>query len=721
MNAIYKFELTINGNTSRCYPLYKDSLSKDYAKESGQEFFRAKLTGELVFEGTDYAAIVAATFDTKFGLEIFISSDAGSTWSSYWKGYFYKTDCEFDTDEKTIKVKPSVEDDYTAIMAGLEHEFDLIDLAPEIREVDADKRPLIQLYSPGESVVACFLGGMWWEQQCESESDVNVLTQAGDGKPNFALTFRKYVILIDNAPSDCPKVFMTSNPIYNTTVSVTIVKDGYTLVTGHRSASYLPWGPTTLTRNSDGAQWYGGEPLSYELPVSLNLTPVSGTPASGIISIFAYQLDVLSRILCDVDEINAQPTSQIGTDDIVPDNRNYRRVKGFIIDNAIFTSESFSNTPTRWGLYEEGKYYQAPYLYGAEFYPIARSSWGGFSLWFTYATWSAIEQNFEVAARKAFTIRHAYPLASVLSVLLAKIAPNISFGESAQYSKFFYENNPIVPYNFQVMITPKSNLINSGYDTPAQKAPITIKEVFDMLRDCFRVYWYVENGKLRLEHILWFRNGGSYLTTPETGVNLTNLIQYRNGKSWAFGQNKYTFDKMDSAGRYQFGWMDDVTELFNGFPVDINSGYVDKEKTEEVTVTNYTSDIDYILLNPSEVNEDGFVLLAPILYGGRLKLPYYNYIIDGNDHYLQNAYVAFCMLINFYLYDMPAYDCTMNGEPLAVVGTKRLKTNQVKFPAPSDPNTLKLIQTSIGSGQIEKLSINLCSRIATANLKYDTE
>ena len=71
MNAIYKFELTFNGNTSQCYPIYKDSLSKEYAKESGQEFFRAKLSGKLTFAGADYAAIMGAAFDTKFGIEIF--------------------------------------------------------------------------------------------------------------------------------------------------------------------------------------------------------------------------------------------------------------------------------------------------------------------------------------------------------------------------------------------------------------------------------------------------------------------------------------------------------------------------------------------------------------------------------------------------------------------------------------------------------------------------
>ena len=215
--------------------------------------------------------------------------------------------------------------------------------------------------------------------------------------------------------------------------------------------------------------------------------------------------------------------------------------------------------------------------------------------------------------------------------------------------------------------------------------------------------------------------GGSYSAIPEIGVNLTTMILRRNGKSWDFGQSKFEFNKMATEGRYQFGWMDEVTELFNGFPIEINSGFVNKESVNEVIVTNFTSDIDYILLNPSQINEDGFVLLAPVLYQGRLKLPYVNYAVNGNPHWLQNGFAAFCMLTEYYLYDMPAPDCEMNGEPLTVFGTKRLRTSKVKFPCPADPNLQKLIQTSLGSGQIEKLSINLCGRIGTAQLLYDTE
>jgi hypothetical protein len=356
-----------------------------------------------------------------------------------------------------------------------------------------------------------------------------------------------------------------------------------------------------------------------------------------------------------------------------------------------------------------------PYAPGYDdFFPIARRSWGDISFWFTYDyRWY---QNFDLAARAPFTIKDCYPLASVISVLLGKVAPGITHAATADYSKFFYNGgNPLTGIPIHLAITPKTNVITSGYDQPAQTAPITLKTVFDMLRDCFRVYWFIDDsGRLRLEHTEYFRNGGDYYSTAEDGPDLTTMMNSRNGKPWAFGQDTFTYNKPETAGRYQFGWMDDVTEPFMGEAINVISGYVNKESVEEVTVMNFTSDIDYILLNPSEISEDGFVLLA---HDENYTLPLRNYDLTT---VLQNWIVAFKNLQSFYAYDMPATNCEYeSGEPFEVEGTKRLKEQSVKFPLKTMPELMKLIKTNIGSGEIEKLSLNLSSRLATATLKFD--
>ena len=128
-----------------------------------------------------------------------------------------------------------------------------------------------------------------------------------------------------------------------------------------------------------------------------------------------------------------------------------------------------------------------------------------------------------------------------------------------EYSRFLYgANRPLGNYNFTLLLTQKTNVTNGDYDRPAQKAPITLQQVTNMLRDCFRCYWYIENNKFKIEHIQFFRNGGSY-NSANIGVDLTKLQNIRNGKNWSFAKNSWSFDKADMPERYQFEWMDDVT------------------------------------------------------------------------------------------------------------------------------------------------------------------
>ena len=104
-----------------------------------------------------------------------------------------------------------------------------------------------------------------------------------------------------------------------------------------------------------------------------------------------------------------------------------------------------------------------------------------------------------------------------------------------------------------------------------------------------------------------------------------------------------------------------------------------------------------------------------------LELPYINFPIDGNDHYLQNAYVAFHFLQRYYAFDMPAPSYEINGKQMNAYGVKKLKNQTLRFPVLNDPNLMELVKTNLGNGTIEKLSVNLSSRNANATIKYDTE
>lgn len=627
MNPIYKFELTIGETTERCYPIYKDDLAKDFEQESNQQFFRAKLSGKLTFQSADYDRIVAAAFDTQFLLEIFISYNAGQSWTSYWAGTFWKTDCDFDGDAKTVQVTPTVNDQYNDVLAGMEKEYNLIDLLPEIVPVNLDKRPMIQVYVPGQKVIGCFLSGMWWEQECESVLESDTVEISGHNYPaltykyHFALNSTLTVAEISGNMSPALPGFLTKT--FNGGDRFNMREMGTTEFTGTEyklvyhyyggsGGSLYSW---TIVRISDNVSLWNYQVQNQvppeSLPQTITLTPVANSGATGNVTLDVYDIPVYARYVLDVETIMGLNTYELPTDDLVENNRNYRRAIGYAFTDTIYFSSRLTETPTQWGIYQPGQYYQQPYLYWSpELFPIARNGWGRFSIWFSF---SAFDWITEESGRAPYTLKDAFPIYSVISVLLAQFAPNVTHDKTTNYSQFLYGPNPFTGVTQTLLITPKSNVISAGYDQPAQKAPITLKRVLDMLRDCFRCYWFIDDqGRFRIEHIRYFMLGGTYSGTPVVGVDLTAEIVSRNGKPWAYGRNQFKFDKPEMAARYQFGWMDDVTQLFEGFPIDIISKYVNPDNIEEISVSQFTSDIDYILLNPGDISKDGFVLMSAI-------------------------------------------------------------------------------------------------------------
>lgn len=145
-------------------PVYKDDLSLEYELETSQQFYRKKLSGKLTYTFDDYKFIMACDFSTVYYVTIIKSNDLGLSWEKYWSGKFMQTDCTISLDDMAVEVKPDIFDEYNDILAGLEKEYDLIPLTPEIESLTITKRPIIQVYLPGDDKISCFISGMSWEQ-----------------------------------------------------------------------------------------------------------------------------------------------------------------------------------------------------------------------------------------------------------------------------------------------------------------------------------------------------------------------------------------------------------------------------------------------------------------------------------------------------------------------------------------------------------------------------
>lgn len=814
-------------------PTYKDDLSMEYEMESNQQFFRQKLSGKIAFIRDDYDFLNEQDFNKEFILLLQESKDGGKTWSDFYRGKFMKTDCTWNDDDKKCEVNPNVYDEYNDVIAGLDKEYNLVKLSPEIKRLTIKKRPLIQVYLPGESLVSCFLGGTYWEQDViEATDDEDYLTNTC----HFAKTtdYQEIIVLESPYESLTNQVFTgtqedgysidtggklsyfessetktdennqdyyvmtnglrlhsnknlwkfiqsterhnTSSPKYksipkNVTMNLIGIDlydhsknidgflNGYGGVSSHASykiTDYIPInnnglfmanascgggffeyydsnknivnigdkGGSIVQTHTDGVYIPNRSNAAY---IRLSIIPTSSTyicraPTTNEVTKVKLSVSpsgLYMRYLLDAEQVLDLNTYDIPVNDLVENNRNYKKCIGYAFDVIVISNNS-TETPTEYGVRPDGKYYEPPYSnFGDKYYPIARSTWNYASYWFHF---SILDPFVEESARTDFELRDTYPIQSVIQVLLEQFS-DIKHEGTQEYSQFLYaEYNPVSYQEFHLLLSPKSNILHGNYDQPAMKAETTLNTILKMLRDVYKCFWFIEDGKLKIEHISYFRNGGTYNSSPVIGTDLTKIENIRNGKKWGFLTSSYEFDKSDMPERFQFAWMDDVTEGFEGYPIEVVSKYVSPGRIEDVNITGFTTDVDYMMLNPGAISQDGFALFAAVYQNGRYELPIIERNVDGADLRLQNGYLSWITLQpNYYLSDLPAKKVVINKTDYQVTETSRKRKQKVKFPTLETIDTKKLVKTYLGNGQIEKISVNLSSRINEVTLKYDTE
>lgn len=725
----YKFELEVGSTKKEVFPIYKDDLAKDYELESNEQFYRIKLSGKITLLNEDYAFVMGKPFDTIFILNVYQSVDFGNTYDMYCKAKFTKTDCEIDYNNKKITINPQIYDDYNDILSGLEKEFNLIELAPKIERLTVLKRPLIQIYVAGDNVLSNVIGGVYWEQDVnEPTTDENLILT----KYHFSRVVTKYRLLItggtglsegangeyvgneerldqENIGNYALIYYEFSQQSGTYTMRRT---NGYNLVTKNNPDSILWQFEQSVERGQNDPDFEEYLPI----PDSFVLNPYQGTV--GLVPLNANRSDVnvYYRWLTNSLSIGGEPTKELAVDDIVSYNRNYKRAVG-LRHGFLLSSSKTQDEPTEWGIDTRGKYFIRP---SENSYPIARSTWINVSFWFLP---NSFVEELEPSGISEFVLKDTFPVSSVISVLLKEIAPNISHEATPEYSQFLYsDENPIIQLKYTLLVAPKSNLLAGEYTTPALTAKTTLNEFLNMLKKTYKLYWYVEDGKLKIEHIKFFHNGGTYDVNPIIGIDLTKLINIRNGKVWEYGTQKVTFDKQNLPERYQFEWMDDVTQGFYGFPIEVKSNYVEQGKIENINVGNFTSDVDYMLLNPNSISQDGFCLFAASGDPGAYKLDIGIVDVNGKEYKMQNYLASFLLIAKtFYLYDLPSRNVIINNSVNYARMIIRGQQQQLKFPVTTHFEPLQLVKTSLGNAKFQKISINLSSQMINATLNYETD
>lgn len=721
-------------------PHFKD-LNKKYAKESGQEFFRISMDGKINLFGDAYEIVKQSSLEDQLIFIIDKYNRTSKKWIEYYKGEFNKTDCKFDHDKKKCELKTTAIDDYTEVMNKYENTYDLIKLAPEISKINLHKRSLMQVYVRGANSITNFFGGTYWEDDVNESIDDNAAL-INNFHFSYVKSGNEFYIGNSNR-AGVNGVYAGTNGYYSNW-------NGYTCYLEKNPDAQPPFTDVSyfimIKRNSDNKVIYKSETAvniddetlfsedrdytnDKHLRYTSKLIDVENVKNSCTISnLFTYR--IYRRLLCDVDTVEdsegVKNTYDLPSDDFVTDNRNYKKCIG-LKGGLFFCTSRAVDEPTKYGLNDYGQYFTNQFIPSSTGLerplPISKNSWANASLWYVY---DSFYEYFEEKLRKQYVLKDSYSIGAAIKAILKKIDPTLSHEPTAEYSQFLYgTTNPLGLARFYVHITQKTNILKGEYDQPAQKAETSLEELMKMLRDCFRCYWYIEDNKFKIEHVYFFMNGGSYSSRSSYQLDFTKLTDQFNKKLSSYFQSEVEFEKSDLNQRYEFAWMDDVTDLFGGVTIDVKSNYIQKDKTEEINIGQFSSDVDYMLFNPTNFSEDGFALLCPVKNGSLLELPILTIdglISENGDSYkaiAQNWYASWIYLQNMYMWDMPASNLESN-----VIGNiyardiKKCMKHTIEFPTEEDLDELELIKTSFGNGKIDEMSINVNTRQAKINLLY---
>lgn len=714
-------------------PSYK-KLDRKIDKESGYQFYREKIDGNMKLLREDYDYLAAFDFDQ----EIFIDIEDPDNFFNKYTGVFYKTDCKWDADNRAVELKFDTDDNYTDLLGGLDKTFNLVEEAPELQELVLRKRPIIQVYIPGDKVVTNILGGAYWEQEIQVDPVFDHSTLVNTYK--FFNTQNIRSISTGYAPflsTDVTGEYDTNGDSNNGLY--TLITETDTVYISFVRYRYI------IRRISDSADLYQTGWSNWR-DTSINTLVFNGINGETG-SFYFTDYRIYTRYYTDLLDVRGTGTYPVPETDIVPNNSNYKRIIGYDMGTTQFAVyNQFVDYPTKFGRVPgdapNAQQYYKEFLVSVTTglsnpVPVSSSSWKAVSLWF----FTDLDIRYtEFIDGQDFELRDSYPIHSVIQTLLRAIGSNLTFKNTTDFSEILYsETNPLGGFTFldfdggtllndysgnlNLFITPKSNILIGDYDHPAQRAEITLNQVLKMLREVFKLEWHVEGNRLRIEHVSWYQKGGSYGTTI-VGSDLTLLKQPRNQKSWGFNQNKWEFDKEDMPERFEYGWADDVSFAFEGFPIQIENNHVQKGRIEDKNVAGFTSDIDFLMANPQEASKDGFALIGAINDAGFYRIPYIEYNIGFNSEVImQNGFLSWLYLHpKFHVYDLPSDNVNINNTSTTLFSniTKK-KKQEVTYPATGNINPYQLVKTDLGNGIIDKMTVNMESRMIKATIKHDTE
>jgi hypothetical protein len=436
---------------------------------------------------------------------------------------------------------------------------------------------------------------------------------------------------------------------------------------------------------------------------------------------------IFYRYLTTQNVFAGQATDLRSPGDISAVSFAYNKIGVIFGTTVLSIATDFSIAPTIYGLSSrcaghETDYYDIGTPAAGELsIPINQSEWVCNSWWFRQ---TVANNTNELDNSDRISVPNAYWLPTVLQLLLEQ-ETDILHVENTAYSEFFYSTvDPIASEKWDLVISPKSNFANAFYSDPARKATIRLSDILRVF-ESFKVGWHIEvvgnEKRLRLEHISWYENGGTY-GPQEVSIDISQSFDDRNSKPQSFKQNKFSYRKSKMPQRYEFNWQQDVASYFNGFPIEVNSSEINEGQIEKLDNGLFNPDIDPIV-GQTDKNLDGWVIVSTFTVGSsRVVRAAAIEVISGHSFSIQNGVMSYQYLHPLYhRYGLPTRYITINEATTTALSIIRNKQQDIVFQHSDNLDPLNLITTELGNGQVDKMTFNIVSGTYKATINLDTE
>lgn len=209
-----------------------------------------------------------------------------------------------------------------------------------------------------------------------------------------------------------------------------------------------------------------------------------------------------------------------------------------------------------------------------------------------------------------YTFDVYYPNTRSVDDIITYIANDLG---GLTYSSAFFSDatNPVSarPNTLKnLIIAQKSDFVGITSDR-ATVGAITVGDLFDVLKNIFQAYFYIDSGVLYFEHVRFFENSKSYEDRPALGLDLTLPAN----EKFIEKTYKYKFDRPEMHRLEKWDFMEAKNVDFVGMDMvypQVVSNARGEDSYKKHSVDLITTDFEYVRDVPDDISLDGFLLLS---------------------------------------------------------------------------------------------------------------